>query len=285
MKIPQLFEYNVVASQVEMKWFVDKKNMLTGELKIIEQFDTKREAEKRCGELTKKMAESAYKQGQDFGEWLKRDERRKEEGKKAKELSRLVRKMQKKKKEDEERRKNEKIIEKIKEEMEESVEKITEEIDEIEEETEEIEEIVEEELPDIFVKCLDNTGYEENFEVGVSYVFKGKDEDFFLVEDMFARDIQVFQERFEVLPLEYPWTIEPKMMKPVRLIEMKTIECEDCGGEGLTMTMKCYGGMPHEVDEECKTCGGEGKIEVPVDGGDAELAVERPPNLVNYLWK
>jgi DnaJ-class molecular chaperone len=66
---------------------------------------------------------------------------------------------------------------------------------------------------------------------------------------------------------------------------MKTIECEDCGGEGMTMTMRCYGDIPHEVDEECKTCGGEGTVEVPVDEGDAELAVERPPNLVNYLWK
>lgn len=34
--------------------------------------------------------------------------------------------------------------------------------------------------------------------------------------------------------------------------------CEDCGGEGEAMTMKCYGGPPVEVRERCETCKGNG---------------------------
>jgi len=51
----------------------------------------------------------------------------------------------------------------------------------------------------LFVLCLDNTGYEDFFEVGVEYLLNGEDGDFLLVENMEATEMRVFKERFELV--------------------------------------------------------------------------------------
>lgn len=38
--------------------------------------------------------------------------------------------------------------------------------------------------------------------------------------------------------------------------------CSFCGGEGVNMTMKCYGGSPCESSEYCPECAGTGQIEI-----------------------
>lgn len=40
------------------------------------------------------------------------------------------------------------------------------------------------------------------------------------------------------------------------------LQCEECGGEGRTMTMRCYGGMPMEEYDDCEECYGNGTIEI-----------------------
>jgi hypothetical protein len=50
-----------------------------------------------------------------------------------------------------------------------------------------------------FVKCINNIGYEESFEKDSAYVLKKDTGDFFIVEDIFTNDVEVFKDRFEVV--------------------------------------------------------------------------------------
>jgi DnaJ-class molecular chaperone len=38
------------------------------------------------------------------------------------------------------------------------------------------------------------------------------------------------------------------------------IDCQECGGDGETMTVACYGGPVHYVREWCQACDGSGKV-------------------------
>ncbi len=38
-----------------------------------------------------------------------------------------------------------------------------------------------------------------------------------------------------------------------------TPNCEECGGTGEVMEVRCYGGSPCEYTETCSFCDGEGK--------------------------
>lgn len=40
----------------------------------------------------------------------------------------------------------------------------------------------------------------------------------------------------------------------------KEIVCENCGGEGMCMTVKLYPSGHTEIDEICEECDGEGTI-------------------------
>lgn len=54
------------------------------------------------------------------------------------------------------------------------------------------------------------------------------------------------------------WKVEMKDKEPYKLLSERV--CEECDGEGKTMKMVCYGGMPYEKYYECEECGGEGTI-------------------------
>jgi hypothetical protein len=47
------------------------------------------------------------------------------------------------------------------------------------------------------VKCIDNKGYEDNFEEGIVYILREDKGKTLVVEDMEAKDAEVLRERFE----------------------------------------------------------------------------------------
>ena len=200
----------------------------------------------------------------EFGEWLKLDDSKvdnlKKNGKRIKELERIQKEMS-------EQDDVETSIEHIKDWDKKRVSKR----DDIIERQKEMEKKLIEDMPDkpdISVVCVDNTGYEECFEVGVNYLFKRVEEDgFWLVEDMNGEDQFVFSERFDVVDVQPPWRLIESTMELVYDPPddaMEEMICENCMGTGTVVEMVCYGNKPIDNERECRVCEGTGVIKVPV---------------------
>ena len=99
---------------------------------------------------------------------------------------------------------------------------------------------------DVNAVCVDNTGYEEYFEVGVSYLVKKRKDGYVIVEDMLGEDREMLAERFQ-------FDVRTEDLEDGLSDELPIEEnaCGHCGGIGMVVD-----GDGQKID--CPLCKGSG---------------------------